>query len=210
MAQAGAAAGKANISGDYTGVSGTFTLTIGAVDAATGKVTNLSYSFTDNATPPVTTAGALTPITGTEDTFQLPNGLTVAITRDLANGAGGTYTFAVPYRGNASGDNAVNLSNALKRDTYATLGNSSLDEYYAGFIGEIGVQSQNATRLTENQQTLVDQITVWRESVSGVNMDEEMTNMIRYQKGYNAAARVLTTLDEMLDKLINGTGVVGR
>jgi flagellar hook-associated protein 1 FlgK len=41
-------------------------------------------------------------------------------------------------------------------------------------------------------------------------MDEEMSNMIKFQKGYNAAARVLTTMDEMLDKLINGTGIVGR
>ena len=41
-------------------------------------------------------------------------------------------------------------------------------------------------------------------------MDEEMSDMIRFQKGYNASARMITTMDEMLDKLINSTGVVGR
>jgi flagellar hook-associated protein 1 FlgK len=167
--------------------------------------------FCNPGPPPSTTsATGLTPISGTEDTFQLPNGLTIAIAANANNSATDTYTFDVPYRGNASGDNAVNLANALKLTASPTLGGSSLDEYYAGFVGEIGIQMENATRLTDNQKTLVDQIITWRESVSGVNMDEEMTNMIRYQKGYNAAARVLTTLDEMLDKLINGTGVVGR
>ncbi len=123
--------------------------------------------------------------------------------------------------GNASGDNAVRLAQALKvtvKDSTvlndagydSVLGDISLATFYSSFIGELGVQQQNAIRLTENQQTLVNQITTWRESVSGVNLDEEMTNMIRFQKGYNAAARVLTTMDEMLDKLINGTGVVGR
>ena len=45
---------------------------------------------------------------------------------------------------------------------------------------------------------------------AGVNWDEELTNMIRFQKGYSASSRCLTTMDEMLDKLINSTGMVGR
>lgn len=119
-----------------------------------------------------------------------------------------------------NGDNKVSLkiSTAVGNtagDEYnvkisETFGNPSLDTFYTAMTGSLGVQAQDAKRLTENQQTLVGQITNWREAVSGVNLDEEMTNMIRFQKGYNAAARVLTTMDEMLDKLINGTGVVGR
>ena len=113
-------------------------------------------------------------------------------------------------QGNASGDNAVNLANRMKIDTTSTLGGSSLDSFYSSAIATLGVQSQSVTSLTANQKTLVSQITNWRESVSGVNIDEEMTNMIRFQKGYAAAARVLTSMDEILDKLINSTGVVGR
>ena len=45
---------------------------------------------------------------------------------------------------------------------------------------------------------------------SGVNLDEEMTNLLTYQRGYEAASRVLTTIDSMLDQLINRTGLVGR
>ncbi len=49
-----------------------------------------------------------------------------------------------------------------------------------------------------------------RDSVTGVNLDEEVMNLMRYQQSYNAAARLMTTMDEALDKLINNTGVVGR
>jgi flagellar hook-associated protein 1 len=48
-----------------------------------------------------------------------------------------------------------------------------------------------------------------RQSVNGVSLDEEMTNMIRFQRGYQASSRALSTLDEMLDQLINRTGKVG-
>lgn len=49
-----------------------------------------------------------------------------------------------------------------------------------------------------------------RQSVSGVSLDEEMSNMIKFQHAYNASARFMTTYDELLDKLINSTGTVGR
>ncbi len=128
---------------------------------------------------------------------------------------------ALATEGDASGTNALKLGQALRinvQDTTllgagynATLGSSaSLSSFYTSMIGALGVQGESATRLTENQQILVDQIESWRQSVSGVNLDEEMSNMIRFQKGYNASARVLTTMDEMLDKLINSTGTVGR
>ena len=121
--------------------------------------------------------------------------------------------------GNANGEYAVKLSHALKRPLSdpdigfigtPTLGIHSLDSYYNSMTATLGVQSQNYQAIAANQKVVIKQITAWRESVSGVNLDEEMTNMIRFQKGYNASARVLTTMDEMLDKLINGTGVVGR
>lgn len=72
------------------------------------------------------------------------------------------------------------------------------------------MQSQEATRQTTNQQILVDQVDSNRMGVSGVSLDEEMSNMIKFQKAYSAAARVMTTFDEMLDKVINSMGTVGR
>ena len=49
-----------------------------------------------------------------------------------------------------------------------------------------------------------------RDSVSGVDLNDEAASLMQYQKSYAAACRLMTTLDEALDKLINGTGVVGR
>lgn len=90
------------------------------------------------------------------------------------------------------------------------LTDGTFDEFYRSMVGELGVQSQEAARQATNQQILVDQVDSNRQAISGVSLDEEMANMIKYQHAYNAAARSLTTFDEMLDKVINGMGVVGR
>lgn len=160
-------------------------------------------------TPPYKFDIAHTALTGTTDI-----GLNFHFTfaNSSKNTAGDTYSFSVP-QGNAAGDNAVLIGNRLKTDSttgFNTLGNSSLDTYYNAMTGAMGVQGQNAKTTYDNQKTLVGQIENWRQSVSGVNMDEELSNMIRFQKAYSSAARVLTAMDEALDKLINGTGVVGR
>ncbi|WP_058300360.1 flagellar hook-associated protein FlgK [Gorillibacterium timonense] len=90
------------------------------------------------------------------------------------------------------------------------LNGGTVDEFFRAFVGEIGVQSQEAQRQASNQKLLVDQVDSRRQSVSGVSLDEEMANMIKYQHAYNAAARAMTTFDECLDKIINSMGVVGR
>lgn len=81
---------------------------------------------------------------------------------------------------------------------------------YAGMIGKIGVDAQEANNLQSNSQTLVNSVDSNRQSVSSVSLDEELTNMIKYQQAYNAAARNITVVDEMLDKMINSMGTVGR
>ncbi|MDQ0918576.1 flagellar hook-associated protein FlgK [Paenibacillus sp. V4I5] len=90
------------------------------------------------------------------------------------------------------------------------LTDGTFDEFFRSIVGELGVQSQEAIRQATNQQILVDQVDSRRQSVSGVSLDEEMSNMIKFQHAYNAAARVMTTFDETLDKVINSMGVVGR
>ena len=61
-----------------------------------------------------------------------------------------------------------------------------------------------------NQEALVSYLTHRQQEVSGVSLDEETVNIIRYQHAYEAAARVMTAMDEMLDQLINRTGLAGR
>lgn len=196
--------GKATVTGAYLPPDlgyRTFQIKVDAIGAG-GQVTDISYT-TDGGTTWTPAAGA--------GSFTLPYGLTINITDSAGNLAGDTYTFSVP-QGNAIGDNAVLLGNALKSPTVggSVLKGASLDEYYASMIAGLGVDAEKSKNLYDAQKNMVDQIKNWRESVSGVNMDEELSNMIKFQKGYGAAARIMTAMDEMLDKLINGMGVAGR
>jgi flagellar hook-associated protein 1 FlgK len=84
------------------------------------------------------------------------------------------------------------------------------DLRYQEMIGQLGVVAQASTRRSEIQSTVTEEVDAAREAQSGVNLDEEMTNLLTYQRGYEAASRVLTTIDSMLDQLINRTGLVGR
>lgn len=106
------------------------------------------------------------------------------------------------------GSNALKLSELRNDVEMFTWG--SPDDYFKSLISNLGVDAQEAIRMTDNQQVLVNQIENSRQSISGVSLDEEMANMVRFQHSYNASARMITTIDEMLDKIINGMGVVGR
>lgn len=86
----------------------------------------------------------------------------------------------------------------------------TLDDYTRAMVAGLGVKGQQALRMSENQYLLTLQTDNRRQEISGVSLDEEMTNMIRFQHSYNAAARVVTAMDEMLDLLITRLGIVGR
>lgn len=86
----------------------------------------------------------------------------------------------------------------------------NLDSFYSGLIGKLGVNSQSAAKDASNSQILAASVDENRQSVSAVSIDEELTNMIKFQQAYNASARTITVIDEMLDKIINGMGTVGR
>ncbi|CAN5572579.1 flagellar hook-associated protein FlgK [soil metagenome] len=83
-------------------------------------------------------------------------------------------------------------------------------DVYQAMIGRLAVETQATGRRSEIQGEVAAQSDDARLSVSGVNLDEELTNLITTQRAYEASARLLTTVDETLDTLINRTGLVGR
>jgi flagellar hook-associated protein 1 FlgK len=91
----------------------------------------------------------------------------------------------------------------------ANLSGGTTDDLYSTFVTRIGSMVQDSQRQKASSQALVDAVNSRRQSTSGVSMDEEMTNMIRFQRAYQAAARAMSTMDEMLDIVINRTGRVG-
>lgn len=92
----------------------------------------------------------------------------------------------------------------------STTEKASFHSYFQKVIGEMGVQTQQAERLAGNSEILLSSVNNQRSSVSSVSLDEEMTNMIQFQQAYNASARMITMIDECLDRIINGLGVGGR
>ena len=127
---------------------------------------------------------------------------------------GDQWSYGFNAEGMKSSDQAFvgNGTNALKlaevKDDVLTYGNSqtNVQTFYQGMIGTLGDNASQANRMVGVSGILKDSADQTRMSNSSVSLDEEMTNMIQYQHGYNAAARVITMMDEMLDKIINGMG----
>jgi flagellar hook-associated protein 1 FlgK len=108
-----------------------------------------------------------------------------------------------------SGANAQAFAD-LRSSLAAGGGTLTLDASIRGFITDLGSLTRTQVRAAEAQDQLVGAAELARKGTSGVSIDEEMVQMIQYQHAYNAAARVMTTIDEMLDVLVNRLGVVGR
>ena len=84
------------------------------------------------------------------------------------------------------------------------------DEQWQAFVVDLGVRTSAATQratVLEAARSTAENLQL---SQASVDLDEESVNMLAYQRAYEGAARVLTAMDEMLDQLINRTGVVGR
>ncbi|OOM16279.1 flagellar hook-associated protein FlgK [Clostridium saccharobutylicum] len=96
----------------------------------------------------------------------------------------------------------VTLSGGIKLS-----GNTSgktIDNYYKDMISALGTDSQEANRNTATEEVQVENLQLQRTSVSGVSLDEEMTNLIQFQHAYQANAKIISTVDELLDVVING------
>jgi flagellar hook-associated protein 1 len=79
---------------------------------------------------------------------------------------------------------------------------STIDDYYHSLVGSIGIASASASRDKSFSETMVNQISNIRDSISGVSLDEELTNLIKYQHAYAAATKLISTSDEMLNTLL--------
>jgi flagellar hook-associated protein 1 FlgK len=133
--------------------------------------------------------------------------LTVSITdpaKVAASAQDGTYDPATDsITPNRDGGNASRLA-----DVSGAKGGP--DELYRQIVVSLGVEAQTANRRVDIQTNILAQLDAAREAEAGVNLDEEMTSMLAYQRAYEGAARFVTAVDQMLDTLINRVGIVGR
>ena len=149
-------------------------------------------------------------------------GLKTRYTTDaaLADKAASGYPIPVDVNGTGDGSNAVWMATLLNcendktspevRDSVRAIGKGSLYSYYNTSMTTMGSAASNMNGRVDFQSNVMSQVENLRSSTNGVNWDEELTNMIMFQQGYSACSRCLNAMDECLDKLINGTGTVGR
>lgn len=102
-----------------------------------------------------------------------------------------------------SGDNARAIA-ALA--SVPVIGNFSLDAFYDAKVIGIASDAQTYQKQSDNQGAVVTQLAAQQSSVSGVNLDEELTKMLQYQRLYQAAARIMNMADSFINQVINGLG----
>ncbi|MCC2641806.1 MAG: flgK [Nitrospira sp.] len=101
------------------------------------------------------------------------------------------------------GNNVNALAMAgLQKDQLSGLGNATFQSYYSAMAGSFGSTLQGAQRDLEGQEILHDQLQAHRAQVSGVSMDEELINLLKYQRAFEAASKLITTSDEMLQTIL--------
>ena len=99
-----------------------------------------------------------------------------------------------------NGDNARALASIANR---ISVGGSTLNEYYNNGVAQVGADAKSASTQASNQQQVVNQLQNQQSSVSGVNLDEELTKLLQYQRSYQASAKIVNTFDDVLDRIIN-------
>lgn len=145
-----------------------------------------------------------------------PNGLflTLGIVNNFFDGSPGAWSLSAAVEADtnaiaasasgAPGDNEIARSLANLWDSRLMDGGTrTFQEFHQGFLADVGGRSEAASRAAESQDFIVQQVENMRDSVSGVSNEEELANLVKYQRAYEMAARAVRTTDEMLQTLIN-------
>ena len=105
--------------------------------------------------------------------------------------------------GTKDGSIALKIAQALRHDNTMVGDHANPEEFYNALIAKLGSEGREAKDKIESQTEIMKNLENLRQSVMGVSLDEEMANMVQFQHAYNASARVLQTMNEILDQIIN-------
>lgn len=149
-----------------------------------------------------------TPAVG--DTFQLSASENAA--RNMSIGSGvlsNANKISAGLNTRRDGGNALNLIKLQSQLVFDSVtldsagsGTFTFDEFYNSLVSTLGVQASASQSSLKQQEGILRQLNIRRESVSGVSIDEEMVNMIKFQQAYNAAARLISIVDEMMENIM--------
>ncbi len=111
------------------------------------------------------------------------------------------------FPGNGNGENAASLAKvrlvkAMSADSNGGF-TQSVSEFYAAVVGKMGIDKNENKSRKETKEFLITQMVSEQASISGVSLDEEMTNMIKYQNSYKASAKYIQTISQMMEVLMS-------
>jgi len=138
------------------------------------------------------------------DFFSGNSASTIAVNPDILNNVNMIAAAGPVSTELVAGDNTQSIAISNLQNTLTMNGNTNTyDNYYNSLVSSVGSDSRNASASLEHQTTVVNQVNNLRESVSGVSTDEEMVNLVQFQHGYSAAAKLIDTVSQMMDTVIN-------
>ncbi|GAX88895.1 flagellar hook-associated protein FlgK [Effusibacillus lacus] len=190
------------------------TFSIGGTQVTSGELRGMlesKKSIGDYLTQLDTLAnGIINSVNGVHPSFFIGTG---AATMDLDPTIKASETNIQSGTSGNAGDNSIALqvaglinSKIFDSNSDGTV-DTTFEDFFQSMISQLGVEQRHAEYMEQNQGAIVTQISNQRHSISDVSIDEEMANMIKFQHAYNAAARVITTIDSILDRIINGMGL---
>lgn len=179
----------------------------GTIDARDGALATLQTSLDTLASQLITQVNAVHSagfsLTGTTGAnfFTGTSAATMGVNAALAGDPSLVQAAGVA---GASGNNTVALALAQLADApQAGLGNQTFSNSYNQTVASLGYSLSDANNQVADSDTVTGMLLQQRDSISGVSVDEEMADLVRFQKAYQASAKLVTTVDEMLDTVIN-------
>jgi len=138
--------------------------------------------------------------------FEVPDdvnsaALNLFVTNDILNSQDAISAASTAL---APGDNVIaNELSRLKSEKMLGAGQVTANEFYADYIGVLGLEVVRSEHLNEANKILMADLEVRREAVAGVSLDEEATNLLKWQSNFTASSKVITTVDEMLETVLS-------
>lgn len=190
---------------DITGTS-TFSLTNLTTGAASGTFSFSSGSAVDLGN------GILVTITGSaavNDIFTLSlsedASSSIEINSTILNNSQKVAAGKTTLAGDGSNALAIaDIQNSLLFDSQSLAtasGSYTFDDFYSAILGDIGLKASDMNSSVSQQESILNQLINRREEISGVSLDEEMINLIKFQQAYDAAAKIISVVDEMLNTI---------
>ncbi len=169
------------------------------------KLDELAFTLASEVNAAHTTGFGLNGSTGLDFFVVAPQaGYSNAIELSLSSTADIAAASVDPASGGVGNNvNALKIADIKEKSVSTTLGNTTLVNFYNAYAGVIGLDVQKAEQANQRSEMLLTQLTTLRESTAGVSLDEELTLLIKYQKAYQASAKLVNTATEMLDTLMS-------